>query len=158
MKKILIIVVIVLACSSFSAFAAPGSAAIGGEGAWYFAGTGGLPVGAMITFKIPQFPLMMAVGVAFPLSIGMTADYWIAHGNIVTIVDWYVGVGGYALINLNAPVNFDIGARIPIGLQIWPLGRTLEIFLEAAPAVGVSFLPTQFGWHIQGALGLRFWF
>jgi hypothetical protein len=74
----------------------------------------------------------------------------------VSIFDWYVGVGGYASIDVN-PVNIDVGGRIPIGLQIWPIGRTLELFLEAAPAVGISFIPTGFGWHLQGALGLRFW-
>jgi hypothetical protein len=156
MKRLLILIVIALVLSSTAAFAA-GGFAIGGEGSWYFAGTGGLPVGAMVTFKLPQLPLIWAVGVAFPLSVGITADYWIAHGNIVSIFDWYVGVGGYLSIDLSNPADIGVGARIPIALQIWPVGRTLEIFLEAAPAVGISFVPTGFGWHIQGALGLRFW-
>ncbi len=155
MKKILILVLIALIGVSTAAFAA-GNFAIGGEGALYFAGTGGLPSGAMLTLKLPQFPLMLGIGVTFPLSIGVTADYWIAHGNIVSIFDWYVGVGGYASVDVS-PVDVSVGGRVPIGLQIWPFGKTLEIFVEAAPAVGVSFIPTAFSWHVQGALGLRFW-
>ncbi len=155
MKKTAILVLIALVVLSTGAFAA-GGFAIGGEGAWYFAGTGGLPAGAMLMLKLPQFPLMLGIGVTFPLSVGLTADYWIAQGTIVSIFAWYVGVGGYASIDVS-PVDVSVGGRIPIGLQIWPLGKTLEIFLEAAPAVGVSFIPTEFGWHIQGALGLRFW-
>jgi hypothetical protein len=156
MKRILILVVAALLCASTASFAA-GGFAIGGEGALYIAGSGGLPAGAMLALKLPQFPLMLGIGVSWPLSIGLTADYWIAHGNIVSIFDWYVGVGGYASLDVN-PVDISIGGRIPIGLQIWPIGKTLEIFLEAAPAVGVSFIPTGFSWHLQGALGFRFWF
>ncbi len=156
MKKILVLVLVALVCSSAAAFAA-GGFAIGGEGAWYIAGTGGLPAGAMVSLKLPQFPLMLGIGVTWLPSVGLTADYWVAHGNIVSIFDWYVGVGGYASVDLN-PVSLDIGGRIPIGLQIWPIGKTLEIFLEAAPAVGITFIPTSFGWHLQGALGLRLWF
>ena len=156
MKRTLIIVVVALICVSTASFAA-GGFAIGGEGSLYIAGSGGLPAGAMLVLKLPQFPLMLGIGVSSPLAIGLTADYWIAHGNIISIFDWYVGVGGYASLDVS-PLDITVGGRIPIGLQIWPIGKTLEIFLEAAPAVGVSFIPTGFGWHLQGALGFRVWF
>jgi hypothetical protein len=156
MKKILILALIALIGCSTAAFAA-GGFAIGGEGALYIAGNGGLPAGAMLSLKLPQFPLMLGIGVSWPLSVGLTADYWIAHGNIVSILDWYVGVGGYASVSVS-PVDINVGGRIPIGLQVWPIGKTLELFIEAAPAVGVYFIPTGFDWHIQGAAGLRFWF
>ena len=50
------------------------------------------------------------------------------------------------------------GDESPSGLQVWPFGQMFELFLEIAPAVGVSFIPTGFDWHFQGALGFRFWF
>jgi hypothetical protein len=115
-----------------------------------------LPVGAMLTLHLPQFPLMLGIGVSTPLALGITADYWFAHGNLVGIFDWYAGVGGYLALDFS-PTDLVLGARIPIGIQVWPFGQTLELFLEVAPAIGLSFIPTGFWWHFQGAVGLRFW-
>jgi hypothetical protein len=154
MKKILIIVCIILLASSTGAFAAKGSGfAIGGEGSLDFAGIG-LPGGALLTLHLPRFPLMLGIGVSTPLAVALTADYWIAHGPLASIFTWYVGVGGYFTFGSSSA---DIGARVPIGIQIWPLGQTLELFLEIAPAVGVIFVPTAFAPHVQGALGFRIW-
>jgi hypothetical protein len=158
MKRILIIVFAIMLLATTGAFAAKGSGfAIGGEGSLYFAGSGGLPSSAMLLFHFPRFPLMFGIGVSNPFAIGFTADYWFAHGNLVSILDWYAGVGAY-LSAYTDPTNFIVGGRIPLGLQLWPLGQTLEIFIEIAPAVGVSLIPTAFEWHFQGAVGLRIWF
>ena len=130
--------------------------AIGGEGALYLAGAGGLPMSAMLTFHIPQVPLMFGLGVENPFAIAATVDYWAAHGNVVSILSWYAGVGLYLSLDVGGG-NAAFGGRIPIGLQAWPLRDVLELFLEIAPAVGVVLIPTGFDWHLQGAVGLRIW-
>jgi hypothetical protein len=159
MKKTIVVALAVLLIATSGAFAAKGSGlAIGGEGALYFGGTGGLPGGgAMLMLHLPDFPLMLGIGISSPVVIGITADYWVAHGNLISFFDWYVGVGGYISFSPN-PAFVAVGARIPLGLQLWPIGQTLELFLEVAPAVGFSIIPTGFDWHFQGALGFRFWF
>jgi hypothetical protein len=158
MKRILIVVCVIMLLVTSGAFAARKTGwAIGGEGSLYLAGNGGLPAGAMFLLHIPKIPLMFGVGINSPFSVGLTADYWFAQGNLVSILDYYVGVGAYAQIFTN-PSNFELGGRVPFGLQVWPVGQTLEIFLELAPAFGVSVDPTLFSWHLQGAVGLRFWF
>jgi hypothetical protein len=160
MKKTrVLILALILVCGASRSFAAAkGSGlAIGGEGALYFGGTGGLPMAAMLMLHLPQFPLMFGVGVTNAPAFGLTADYWAAHGTITSIFAWYFGVGGYLSVDLGSTTSLTAGARIPIGLQAWPVGNVLEIFLEAAPAVGIVLVPTGFEWHIQGAIGLRFW-
>ncbi len=158
MKKILVVLCVMLLAAS-GAFAAPRGTgwAVGGEASLYIAGNGGLPAGAMFLLHIPGIPIMFGAGINSPFSVGLTADYWFARGNLVSILDYYVGVGAYAQI-FTSPSNVELGGRVPFGLQLWPVGHTLEIFLELAPAFGVSVDPTQFAWHLQGAVGLRFWF
>jgi hypothetical protein len=157
MKKILVILFAVMLVSATGAFAASGGGfAIGGEGSLYFAGNGGLPSGAMLTLHLPGFPLMLGFGFSSASQFGLTADYWFAHGNMVSVLDYYVGIGGY--LSLNSAGDGTVGARLPIGIQLWPLGQTLELFVEVAPALGVYIVPTGFEWHLQGAVGFRFWF
>jgi hypothetical protein len=156
MKKRFIIVVAVLALAATGAFAKGSGFALGGEGVFPITGTS-LPTSAMLTFHIPRVPMMFAVGVTNPLAIGFTADYWFADGKIGGPFDWYVGIGAWASFAWN-PTGFALGGRIPLGIQAWPFGSNLELFVELAPAIGVSLVPTAFEWHLQGALGLRFWF
>ena len=158
MKRILVIVCALMLAAATGAFAAKSSGfAIGGEGSLYFVGSGGLPTYAMLTIHLPQFPLMIGVGITSSVAIGLTADYWLAHGNLISIFDWYAGVGGYLALDPNGG-SVALGGRIPLGIQIWPFGQIFEIFVEVAPAVGFSISPTGFDWHLQGALGFRFWF
>jgi hypothetical protein len=148
---------ILLMCGATSAFAKGSGFAIGGEGALYIAGAGGLPVSAMLTFHIPQVPLMFGIGVSSPIALAATVDYWAAHGSLSSIFTWYAGIGGYLALDLGPAATLTAGGRIPIGLQAWPVGQVLEVFIEIAPAVGVVLVPTGFEWHLQGAIGLRFW-
>ncbi len=158
MKRILIVALVLMLLASTGAFAARGGGfGIGGEGALYFAGTGGLPVYAMLTLHFPRVPLMFAIGVTQALDIGFTADYWFAHGNLGGPFSYYVGIGGYLALSPGSG-GIAAGGRLPLGLQLWPFGQSFEIFLEVAPAVGVSIVPTGFDWHLQGDLGFRFWF
>jgi hypothetical protein len=156
MRKIIIIVGAVLVFASASAFARGSGFAIGGEAVFNFAGSS-LPTSGMLTFRIPKVPVMFGVGISNAPAIGLTADYWFAEGKISGPFDWYAGIGAYASINWT-PDGFALGGRIPLGLQAWPFGSNLELFVEIAPAIGVSLVPTAFDWHLQGALGLRFWF
>jgi hypothetical protein len=156
--RALVLAVLVICVASGAFAAAKGNGlALGGEGALYLAGSGGLPASAMFVFHLPQLPLMFGVGATTTPSIGVTADYWLAHGNLVSILSWYAGVGAYLLVDLGGDSTIGVGGRIPLGLQAWPFGSTLEIFLEVAPAVGVIIVPTAFEWHLQGAIGLRVW-
>jgi hypothetical protein len=158
MKKVLIIALIMMVTATTGAFAFKGAGlAIGGEGALYYAGASALPAAGMITLHLPGIPFILGIGVAEPLALGFTADYWLGHGNIISLFDWYAGLGVYLAVDLS-PNDVAFGIRIPIGIQVWAFGETLEIFLETAPAVGVSFIPTAFWWHIQAALGFRIWF
>jgi hypothetical protein len=155
-----LVLAVLMTCGATGAFAAAkGSGlAIGGEGALYLGSAGGLPLAAMLSFHAPELPLMFGVGVTTTPAIGATADYWAAHGNLTSIFSWYFGVGAYLLVDLGSNASIAIGGRIPIGLQAWPFGQNLEIFLEGAPAVGVSLVPTAFDCHLQAAIGLRYWF
>jgi hypothetical protein len=158
MKRIFVVICALMLFTAAGAFAARGGGfAIGGEGSLYFAGSGGLPTYAMLTLHLPQVPLYLGVGITNTVAIGLTADYWLAHGNIVSIFDYYAGVGAYLAL---APNQGDVafGGRIPLGIQAWPFGSVFELFIEVAPAVGISIVPTGFDWHLQGALGFRFWF
>ena len=158
MKKRFLVVIVILVLGATGAFAARGgSLGIGGEGSLYFDGsTGGLPMGAMLTLKLPSFPLYLGIGISTNPALAVTVDYWFAHGNVTGILDYYAGIGGYGFIDFS-PTNFAVGGRIPLGLQLWPFGRVFEIFFEVAPAVGISVIPTAFDWHLQSAIGFRFW-
>lgn len=156
MRRILVIALAIMLLASAGAFAKSSGFAIGGEGSLYFAGNGGLPVYAMLTLHFPRVPLYFGIGVSSAADIGFTADYWFNHGNLGGIFAYYVGIGGYLALSPNTP-SFAGGARLPLGLQLWPFGSAFEIFFEVAPAVGVSIVPTGFDWHLQGAIGFRFW-
>jgi len=157
MKKARALIVTSLLLLASAGTASARGFAIGGEGALYLAGAGGLPMSAMLTFHIPQVPLMFGIGIQNPSAVAVTVDYWAAHGNIVSILSWYAGVGAYGSFDFGPGSNAAIGGRIPIGLQLWPLRDVVEVFLEIAPAVGLTLVPTGFDWHLQGAIGLRFW-
>jgi hypothetical protein len=159
LKTRALILAVVLVCGAASIVEAKGRGwAVGGEGSLYLAGNGGLPMSAMFVFHVPQLPLMFGVGINTTPALGATLDYWAARGHLASIFDWYLGVGGYLTVDFASPASISAGGRIPIGLQAWPVEQVLEIFIEIAPAVGVVVVPTAFEWHLQGAVGLRFWF
>ncbi len=159
MRKVAVIACAILMIVATGSFALGGNGlAIGGETAINFGGTGGMPVGGMLLIHLPDFPLMLGIGVSSAPAVGLTADYWFAYGPTSGVIGWYVGFGAYMRLDLD-PNSFAVGARLPLGLQLWPLkARHLELFIEGAPAVGVRFVPTAFDWHIQAAIGLRYWF
>jgi hypothetical protein len=146
--KVLVIAIalaVVVAASSFS---------LGLGLAYGLDPVGGLPQNVMFSAKFDQVPFLLGVGASFqePIRIGVTADWWMATGNLVSFINYYIGPGVYAGIGNG---NFDIGLRIPVGINAYPIPE-LELFLEIAPAIG--FLPTFPSVGVQGAIGFRFWF
>jgi hypothetical protein len=137
-KKYMLALAIFLAASTTAFAATKGGWAVGIEGALNVSTDTGLPMAAMFSLHAPRFPLMFGFGVSSSLNIGFTADYWFAHGALAKILDWYAGVGMYGVL----PTPLAIGARIPVGVQSWPFGKQIEVFLEGAPAIGISVVPT----------------
>ena len=85
--------------------------------------------------------------------IDATADWWLITDNLIEIFDWYLGVGIKLGLNLNNDI-FNIGFRVPIGVQLWPVEQ-LEIFLEIAP--GILLIPATEP-DIGAGLGIRYHF
>ncbi len=108
----------------------------------------------LFSAKFDQLPFLM--GLAFsleePFRFGMTADWWMVQQPLAGMLNVYAGPGLYAGI---ARGDFDVGVRIPLGLNIYPIS-VLELFLEVAPAI--AFLPTFPDVGLQAAVGFRFWF
>jgi hypothetical protein len=171
MKKIVVILVVMLFfVSSFALAQYKDGAALGvqGNGGYStFSGVGG----PAISFKIPQLPIMWGVSFGFStynFSLGVTADWWFINNNIEDIpLSWYVGAGIFGgAFSSSGYWNMAIGGRVPVGLQFWlfelidELPNKLEIFIEAAPALGIYFGSQQAGlaFTINGSLGVRWWF
>jgi hypothetical protein len=59
---------------------------------------------------------------------------------LVDFVHFFLGVGVYTKVTTGAQVDFELGARIPVGLQTFLFSGQLELFVEIAPTV--ALLPT----------------
>jgi hypothetical protein len=160
MKKKMVLVLIVLLMAATAAFAFKGNGlAIGAE----VASTNFTSWGGMLNLHIPDVPLHFAIGGYFGSGYSgfdVKVDYWLLHGNFLSGFDWYVGLGGYFATQLQPDSSFSLGARLPLALQLWPLGELLEIFFEIAPAwIPISNSGTALGnFVLQPALGFRIWF
>ncbi|MFW5689712.1 MAG: hypothetical protein ACOC1U_09075 [Spirochaetota bacterium] len=118
---------------------------------------GGLAQDVMLSAKFDEFPALLGIGfrLADPVRVGLTADWWMATGNLVGFINYYAGPGLYAGVGAGL---FDIGLRIPIGLNAYPIPE-LELFLEVAPTIGYNSATGDFpDPGAQGAIGFRFWF
>ena len=123
-----------------------------------YIGGSSLPVGAMLMLHLPQIPLMFGIGMSSAPDFAITVDYWGAKGSLTSLFGCYLGVGGYVNFTTSPGGGVEVGGRLPLGFQVWPVGQILEVYLEVAPEVGLQLVPVAFDWHIQAALGLRFWF
>jgi hypothetical protein len=156
MRKIVLLVIVILLAVSGVSFAAQNF----GIGIEYGLDVlGGLPNQALVTISMRQLPVVLGVGVQLfqnYFNLGVIADWWLFHTHLVGVLDMYAGPGLY----LTLPY-FELGGRIPVGLQIWPIGKVLELFLEIAPSM--AFVSYRSGISIpnlglQAGLGFRFWF
>jgi hypothetical protein len=129
--KILVLLVVLLMAAAFTASAKE---------------KGGLRLG--LEFGNPNLVLIIRPA-PFDFKIGynfteagnifFSADYRIVSGyQIVDFLHFFLGVGAYMQVHFQ-PSDFDLGARIPVGLQAFLIDNVLEIFLEVAPTVG--FVP-----------------
>ena len=119
----------------------------------------GLPNSALLSFRLPKFPAVFGLGFTLPggggqSSFTLLADWWLAQGNLVGFVNYYIGPGVFLNIS-NSPL---LGIRVPVGLNAFPI-KPLELFVELAPAISLlapSGVFPQFG--LQAGFGFRFWF
>lgn len=160
MKKKLFLVALVMGIAIAGLSAAPRyKMAVGGVFSMPF--VGGLPNSAMLSFRLPNFPAVFAVGMYLPASgygngyFSAMADWWLYQGKLVNFVNIYVGPGLF----LGIGDGFILGGRVPVGLNIYPI-PPLELFLELAP--GLTFID-RVGVQIpnftmQAGVGFRFWF
>jgi hypothetical protein len=156
-KKALVLSLLLTLFTVFSASAY--KAAIGAEFAVSGLGNG-LPGSSMfISFRLPKFPVVFGLGGGISSensSIALMADWWLAQGNLVSFVNYYVGPGLFADF---ASEGAYAGIRIPVGLNAFPI-KPLELFLEISPAFTIiSPGAVNFGWSgFQTGFGFRFWF
>jgi len=132
--------------------------AIGGE---FSLGIGsGLPGSALLSFRIPGIPPVFGLGLSIPgnggrSSLVLLADWWLAQGNLVGFVDYYIGPGAFLGITDGGA---QLGLRVPIGLDAYPI-KPLEFFIEFAPAVNIlSGSGVSSSFELQAGFGFRFWF
>ena len=152
--------IVILALVLVLATAVLGFGATWGVGASFgIDALGGLPNQAMLSFKAPQIPVLWGLGLQVgeeEANLGLTADWWLYTTNLFSFVNLYVGPGLYAAL----PDPFELGGRVPVGLNAYPVD-VFEIFLEVAPTLVV--ISGREGINIpdfavQGAFGFRFWF
>jgi hypothetical protein len=119
--------------------------AVGTAGAWA-QGKGGLRLGlefgnpnAVLIIRPAPFDFKIGYNFAAPGYLFLSADYRIVSGyQIVDFLHFFLGVGAYTIIQFE-PGDFSLGARIPLGVQVFLIDNVLELFLEVAPTVG--FIP-----------------
>ena len=153
MKRIAIGLVLLMAVAAVPAF----SIGIGGAFGLDIAGTVG--PGAMLSFHLDTYPAVFGLGFSVgdgDLRVGATADWWLYHTELVSILALYLGPGIWVDLELGDSASVGLGLRVPIGLQAWIIDP-LELFLEIAPIAG--FKNGKFpAFGVQGAFGFRFWF
>lgn len=114
----------------------------------------GEPTG--LTFKTDN--LAIGIGWSFASTndrIDATIDWWLINDHLVEMFDWYLGAGAKVRLNLNQNTDtFNIGLRIPVGIQWWP-AKELEVFGEIAPGL-LLFPSTDF--DVSAGIGLRYYF
>jgi hypothetical protein len=152
--------VLSLALTVFSVFSASAyTAAIGAEFALHLGN--GLPSSALISFRLPKFPMVFGIGGTLSSDSGQSsfalmADWWLASGNLVGFVNYYIGPGVFMQFGSDGAYA---GLRVPFGLNAFPI-KPLELFVEIAPSFTIiTPNSVNFGWSgFQAGFGFRFWF
>jgi hypothetical protein len=72
----------------------------------------------------------------------LSCDYrFVDKYPLVDTLSLYVGAGGYlGILTGNVQDNVVIGGRVPVGVQVFLLDGTIEVFVEIVPTV--KLLPT----------------
>ncbi len=156
-KSLLLFLLVLFSLITFQVYAEGGSA-IGG--AFSIDILNGPYNGGVFLFKFDKVPFMFGLGgrikAGGDISVGFTSDWWFYRSHLTGIFNLYVGSGLFLTIKDR---GLDLGAHIPVGLQIFLLDP-LEIFVQLSPGLGIRFEKgVEFPlWSIQGAAGFRVWF
>ena len=102
-----------------------------------------------LSFRVNRFPVL-AVAWSRDSHIHINMDYWLFNPKLEWPVKAYIGIGG----NFQFGDNFGIGARFPLGLQLF-FARYFELFGELVPGIQFSQDP---GFDLDAGIGLRFIF
>ena len=128
--------------------------AVGLYGNLMGSGTGAAGGSIGLSLKFGRFPVL---GIEYSFrdngGLGVSCDWWVVNDGLGgTLLHYYLGIGAFAGLRFNTSQNaIDVGGRIPIGLQIFPV-KNFELFGELAPLV--YFLPEiNIGYNAR--LGLR---
>jgi hypothetical protein len=150
--KVFGLVLVLLTVVALGAFAEKGAIRLGLEF--------GNPT-AVIIIRPGNFDFKVGYDLRQDGNLFLSADYRIVSGyQLIDFLHIFLGVGAYAQIFFGG-ADFELGARIPVGLQVFLLNSVLELFAEVAPTVG--FLPTITAFpQWQGYVGFtvrvpRFW-
>ncbi|MES0490922.1 MAG: hypothetical protein ABUK01_13075 [Leptospirales bacterium] len=118
---------------------------------------GGDPNG--ITLKFNNFPVIelgydLGWGGGSSGSFDLNVDYWIINKPLGgKNFFWFLGIGASVQYGAGSNSWFGVGARVPIGLQWFPVPK-VEIFAEVAP--GLAILP-GLGLDVDFGVGVRFY-
>ena len=117
--------------------------------------------GGMVTFHVPGSPLVFDlypyIG-ANGFGLTLTGDLWLVRNPISGLFAWYLGPGLWIDFGIGSQFALGAGARLAVGLQLWLVQR-FELFLEAAPGIGIIILPQiDFAWPVPISIGFRWWF
>jgi len=155
MHKKLVIVVLALGLISGAAFASgPGGlTGIGVFGSFGGSTTGSTGGGVGLSLKFGSFPVLgIQYDLTAPGRLALACDYYIIDAQgLAGPLSFFLGVGAFGGVSFGTPAAVDLGLRIPIGLQLWPVSK-LELFLSGVPVV--RFIPTV-SLGIGGEIGLR---
>lgn len=147
MKKRIVIAVVLALAATAGAFADFG---IGAEYLYY---TPGLASNALLSLRAWPMPFQLGLGFTAGPSFSVTGDWWLKAGAISgSPLGYYLAVGAFVTLP-----NLTLGARVPIGLQLWLLGDLLELFLEAVPYAGLDLDSMYPMYGVGVGAGFRFW-
>ena len=147
---------LVLSLSSLSAAGPGGITGIGVFGSLGNSTLGNTGGGLGLSLKFGSFPVL---GLQYDLSgdgrLALSCDYYVIDAQGLTgPLSFYLGAGIFGGLGFGAGGSFDLGLRVPLGLQLWPV-RKFEIFLAAVPLIRV--IPTT-SLGIGGEIGARIHF
>ncbi len=136
---------------------AAGPAGLSAVGVYGSAGSsaGALGGGIGLSLKWRSFPV---VGLQYDLAqarLNASADYYVVDAKGFSgPFSYFVGAGGYVGIGSSSGgVSFDLGLRLPVGIQYWPL-KGFELFLS--PVLTVPLFPSpQVGFGAEFGVRVR---
>jgi hypothetical protein len=117
----------------------------------------GEPTGVSLKSWVRQKHAIEA-GIAWSLTndwFHIHVDYLIHNFELIDVnkgqLPFYFGFGA----NLGIGNNFNLGARVPVGLSYLFDGAPLDVFVEVVPALQ---LINQIQFQMYGGIGIRYWF